>query len=310
MAPIVSLSDVEVFVRVVERRSFAQAAADLGLSRSQVSRQVAALEARLGVKLLHRTTRRVAPTPSGAGFYDECAPMVAGVRGALARVQDEASAPRGTLRVSFPHSFGVRYLVEPVVSFQALHPQLRVVVDYDDRKVDLLADTFDLAVRGGPAIEGPFVARRLWGMELHPVASPEWLRRHGPPTHPRDLSRLPCLIYTGTSQPHTWRFERDGETVEVRVDGPFACNAPQALTRAALAGAGVVLQPDFEIQEHVTSGALVRLLPEWRVPSGSFWAIRPDRRRVPARVTAFVEHLARAWSTPPWTLDLPGTRRE
>lgn len=300
MPSLLSLADVEVFVHVVERASFAHAAADLGISRSHVSRQVAALEARLGVKLLHRTTRRVGPTPTGAAFYEECAPLVAAARGAVTRVQEEATTPQGTLRVSLPHAFGVRYLVEPLVRFQALHPQVRLVVDYDDRKVDLLGDSFDLAVRGGATVEGPFVARRLWGMRLLPVASPAWVARHGTPAHPRELAGLPCLLYSGSSSPVIWRFEREGEAVEVRVDGPLSFNAPEALTTAALAGAGALLQPDFEVGEHLASGALVQLFPDWCGPNGSFWAVRPDRRRVPARVTAFVDFLAGCWTTPPW----------
>jgi DNA-binding transcriptional LysR family regulator len=296
------VSDVEVFVRVVETGSFARAAAQLGASRSFVSRMMAGLEARLGVRLLHRTTRRVAATVSGQAFYERAAPLVHGIAAAEASARAEVTTPQGTLRVSLPHAFGSRWLVGPLLAFQDAHPSVRLEVHFDDRKVDLLDGNYDVAVRGGASLDGPWVARALWRFSLVVVASPAYLARGGVPVHPRVLAAHPGLLYAGSAHPGTWTFGKDGERLNVAVEGRLTFDAPAALADAALRGAGVALLPDWVICDDVRSGRLVRLFPDWEGPGAAFWFVRPDRVAVPARVLAFQEHLSGLFSPAPWGL--------
>ncbi|MDP2311486.1 MAG: LysR family transcriptional regulator [Pseudomonadota bacterium] len=294
------LADVKVFVTVVETSSFSRAAAALGISRSHASRAVAGLEARLQVRLLHRTTRKVAVTATGQAFYDASAPLLDGIEAAEARVRAESRAAMGTLRVSVPSSFGIDHLVEPLVSFQALHPEVRLVTQFDERKVDLLAEGIDLAVRGGEIADGHLVARALWPFRILPAASPAYLARHGTPAHPSDLTRHACLTYGGSAEPRTWLFASGEDRVAVTVDGPVVCNSAAALVATSIGGAGVVFLPDWALYKAVRDGALVRILPDWLGPAYKFWLVRPDRRHVPERVRAFQEHLLSQFPSPPW----------
>ncbi len=294
------LSDVEVFARVVETASFSNAGRSLGISRSQVSRLIAGLEKRLGVRLLHRTTRKVAPTATGQAFYEASAPLLDGIAAAEARVREEARTPAGTLRVSLPLAFGVRWLNGVLLDFQARHPEVRVIAQFDDRKVDLLAEGLDLAVRGGHVIDGALVARALWPFRLLAAASPAYLARRGVPAEPADLVGHDCLLYGGSARPETWTLIRGDERVDVRVSGPLVYNSGIPLVDAAIAGAGVIVLPDWVMLDALRRGALVRVLPAWEGPGLRFWFVRPDRRHVPERVRAFKDHLLAAFPDPPW----------
>lgn len=294
------LSDVEVFVRVVETASFSRAAAALGMSRSQASRAVAALEERLGVRLLHRTTRKVATTSTGQAFYEASAPLVDGLAAAESRVRDEAGTAAGTLRLSVPLAFGTRYLNDVLLAYRARHPDVRLAVQFIERKVDLLAEGVDLAVRGGHALEGPYVARALWSFRLLAAASPAYLARHGTPAAPGDLARHAGLLYAASARPDAWTFVRGDERVEVTVPDALSYDVGVPLADAAIAGAGVVFLPDWLLMDALADGRLVRVLPGWESPPLRFWLVRPDRRHVPERVRAFQDHLLAAFPDPPW----------
>ena len=294
------LSDVEVFVRVVESASFSRAADLLGISRSYASRMVSGLEARLGVRLLHRTTRKVATTATGQWFYETSAPLIDGIASAEARAKEESRIPRGTLRLSVPSAFGLRHLLNPLLSFQAANPEVRLTVQFDERKVDLLGEGLDLAIRGGEVTSGQLVARALWPFRVLAVASPGYIAKRGLPAHPQDLAQHACLTYTGNNPPGTWTFSRGEERVSVDVDGPLSFNAAPALIAAAVAGSGVVWLPDWAVEDDLRAGRLRRVLSGWDGPSLKFWLVRPDRRHVPERVRAFQEHLLAAFPTPSW----------
>jgi DNA-binding transcriptional LysR family regulator len=295
-----TLSELRVFVRVVEAASFAKPGESLGLSRSQVSRIVAGLEQRLGVRLLHRTTRQVAVTATGQAFFDDAAPLISGLEAAEARVRGEARVASGTLRISLPHAFGVRYLTPLLISFQAAHPEVHIRAQFDDRKVDLLAEGFDLAIRGGHMLDGAFMARALWDFRLLPVASPAFLARHAPIVEPEALARLPCLLYSGADRPDVWTLVREDERSDVRVSGPFTFSNGVPLFEAALAGMGVAILPDWLVGEALAEGRLTRVLPAWTSPTLRFWLLRPDRQLPPERVRAFQDHLFQTFPEPPW----------
>lgn len=294
------LSDVEVFVRVVETSSFARAADILGISRSYASRMVSGLEERLGVRLLHRTTRRVVPTATGQAFYASCSTYIEGIAEAERRVREDAEEPQGLLRVSFPFAFGVRYLVQPVVEFQQRYPRVSVNVSYDDRKVDIVGEGFDLAVRGAANLEGPLIARSLWRFRLLLVASPRYLARRGVPLHPQELAQHDCVLYAGTSRPNTWFFANDEGELSVEVKGVLTMNNAHAQASAVIMGAGIAVLPDFEVVDALHAGTLARILPQWELPGGTFWVVRPDRQQIPARVRVFLDHLQHSIPDPPW----------
>ncbi len=295
------LSDVQVFVHVAEAGSFARAAEQLDISRSYASRMIAGLEARLGVRLLHRTTRKVATTATGQEFYEATAPLVRGIAAAEGRARDEADTPRGTLRVSLPAAFGLRYLVRPMIQFQRLHPDITLHIGYDERKVDLLGEGIDLAIRGASTLDGPLVARGLWGFRMHVVASPSFLARHPAVGHPRDLARLPAILYQPTATPSLWTMKRGADIVDIEVHGTMSVNATEAVTAAAVEGVGIALHPDWAVTDELADGRLVRVLPDWGGPEAKFSLVRPDRRHVPQRVRAFQDFLAGLFPTPPWS---------
>lgn len=298
------LSDVVVFVRVVDSGSYATAAKALGISRSHASRMVTALEARLGVRLLHRTTRRISTTQTGQTFYETCSPLLEALTAAEARAAAERDEVVGTLRISVPAHFGHTYLAAQIARFQQKYPSLETVVDYSDRKVDLVAEGFDLAIRGGTVENASLVAKRLWSFRMAAWASPLYLAAHAAPRVPGDLVTHRCLLYSGTAHPRQWRFRKGDEEVGVVVNGPMASSSSQALVLAAAEGLGVVFLPDFAVAAQVASGQLVRVLPEYAGNGGHFWAVRPHRTHLPARVRLFIEFLTNLWPDPSW-LHLP-----
>ena len=295
------LSDVEVFVQVVERASFSAAADALGISRSHASRMVANLEERLGLRLLFRTTRKVQTTSSGRLFYERCAPMIAGISAAEQEVRDEGHSPAGTLRISLPAAFGLRFLAAPMAEFARLHPQLRTIVHYDDRKVDVVGEGYDLSIRGGTVTEDDMVARKLWSFQTLLVAAPSYLSQLPAPQLPSELEAHPAVLDEGSSAPGIWTFQRGKERESVVMRSVFMANAASAVHAACIAGIGVAVQPEWMVNEDIAAGRLVHLLPDWELPHFAFWMLRPDRKGVPARVRAFQDFLLERLPTAPWS---------
>ena len=295
------LTDVEVFVRVVDTGSYAAAAAALDISRSHASRMVTALEARLGVRLLHRTTRRVSTTQTGQAFYEASAPLLEAISGAEARAAAERDDIVGTLRISVPVSLGRRYLAPPLAAFQSRYPGLNMMIEMTDRKVDLIAESFDVAIRGGSVDNASLVAKRLWPFRVGAWAAPAYIAERGTPKNPAELAKHRCLIYSGSTQPRQWRLRNGIEELAVNISGPLTANSADYLVSAGRAGLGIVFLPDFETNEAATGGELVRILPSWEGAASFFWAVRPHRTHLPARVRAFLDFIGELWSEPPWT---------
>ena len=295
-------TDVEVFVRVVECGSYATAAKALDISRSHASRLVTQLEARLGVRLLHRTTRKISTTHTGQTFYETSAPLLESLRSAEARAAAERDEVVGTLRVSLPVSFGRRYLAAEVAQFQRRFPGLDAQVDLTDRKVDLVGEGYDLAVRGGTIENASLVAKRLWPFRVLVVAAPDYLAAAPALAKPTDLVRHKCLVYSGMSNPKVWRFKQGKDEISVTVTGRVLSNSTDAILENALAGLGVAYLPDFEVRDYLASGRLRQVVKNHDGLAQHFWAVRPHRTHLPARVRAFLEFLADLWPVPPWTV--------
>ncbi|HYC37822.1 MAG TPA: LysR substrate-binding domain-containing protein [Usitatibacter sp.] len=297
-----NLTDIAVFVRVVERGSFTLAADDLELSRAVVSKYVSRLEGRLGARLLQRTTRRLSLTEAGAALFEAS-------RGALERI-DEAeaaiarlqSAPRGRLRVSAPMSFGILHFGPLIAEFSRLHPAVSLELVFDDRFVNLVEEGVDVAVRIGTLADSTLVARKLSSAQMVVCAAPSYLAQHGEPELPEDLAGHNCLLYSYLSTANIWRFTSpDGREIAVPVNGNLRANNGIVEAEAALAGMGILMTPSFYVARSIRGGKLTRILTGYRLPAIGIHAVYPQREHVPPKVRAFVDFLAERFAgTPPW----------
>lgn len=295
------LDELEAFVKVVDVESFSAAARELGISKSYVSKQISRLEDRLGARLLNRTTRQLTLTDVGAVFYERCVAILDELEEAERAVNDLQTSPRGTLRMSVPMSFGTRFLAPVIAEFMAMYPDLDVELSFSDRLVSIVDEGFDLAVRIGQLDDSSLFARRLAPVESFLCASPAYLERRGRPERPGELQEHACLRYTYLSTGAMWRLVgADGEEVAVKVAGPLLTNNGNAIVEAARHGVGVAMLPDFFVFEHLRSGELERLLPEWSCGYSGIWALYPHNRHLSAKVRLLVDFLAERFDEPAW----------
>ncbi len=294
------LKEMAVFARVVECESFSGAARLLGLSKSAVSKQVGRLESRLGVRLLNRTTRRLSLTEAGSAFFEACQRVVAEAEAAERTVRHLAAAPRGTLRVNAPMSFGASHVAPLLPDFMARYPELAVDMVLNDRLVDLVEEGFDVGVRIGRLMDSSLIARRLGPNRMLLAAAPAYLAARGRPRRPHDLLEHECLIYSYRQGPSDWRFRGPEGEVRVPVSGRLRINNGDALHTAALAGLGITLQPSFICGADIRAGRMERLLPDWQAASeSSIYAIYPASRNLLPKVRVFVDFLAARLGDPP-----------
>ena len=291
------LSDADVFSRVVRAGGFSAAARELGVTQSALSRRVAALEARLAVRLLARSARGVAPTDAGR-LYHEAAERALGELDAAERsVAATAEEPQGTLRVHLPPAFGRARVVPVLGRFAALHPRLRVHVTLADRVVDLAAERGDVAVRIGRLREKGLVARRIGETRAVPCASPDYVARRGAPRTPAALARHDALLLAIYAPREAWVLEPvsgAGRGVRVPLRPRLVSNDVETLVALACAGLGVAALPDFLADDLVRRGALVRLLPRHRLPATPIHVVFPERRHRSRAARAFADFLADA----------------
>ncbi|MBN8478142.1 MAG: LysR family transcriptional regulator [Burkholderiales bacterium] len=283
---------MRAFVVVVEQGSFARAADRLDQSVSSVSRQIADLEAHLDARLLNRTTRRLSLTEAGRDFHERSVQLLADLDEAEQAAGGVGAAPRGTLKLTAPITYGVRVLAPRLASFTARYPDVRLDIELSDRAVDLVDEGFDLAVRIG-AIRNPnLVARRVGETRLVCCASPAYLAAHGTPATPADLARHACLTYEYAPVRSQWRFvDANGAEQIAKVAGPMHGNNGEMLAALAAQGAGVTLEPDFIVEPLIASGRLVPILVGYEVPPIPIHAAYPSRRHLSAKVRAFIDHL-------------------
>lgn len=294
------LDSIATFVRVAELASFTLAAQALGISRTVASDRVMALEARLGVKLLHRTTRRVSLTEAGVAYLDRARQALAVLEEAEAEAAHLTARPRGVLRVNAPVTFGFRHVAPAVASYLAANPDLGVELTLTDRMVNLLEEQVDVVVRVGRLVDSSLVARRLAPCRIVVCAAPSYIAARGMPLHPAELARHDCLSYAYAAEGDLWRFERDGQQEAVRVSGRVWSNNGDALYHAALEGLGILLNPTFIIGEALRDGRLVPVLPGWAAPALSVNAVYPPNRFLPAKTRGFIDHLAARFGPAPY----------
>lgn len=300
------LDSMRLFVRVAELGSFSAVAQQMNVARSVVTRQVAALEAHLGTKLLARSTRRLSLTSAGAGYLEKCREILGLVDAAEAGLSEDSQAPRGHLRITLPFSFGIRQLMPMFGDFMAANPEISIELEFSDRRANLIEGGFDLAIRITDRLEPGDVARKLGGSRSVVVAAPGYLERHGRPKHPRDLIRHECFGYMLAPRA-SWPFLVDGKTAWFPVAGRLEANSGDALLAAAMGGLGITSLPTFIVEAAVRARQLEILLPAFRTPELGIYAVFPSNRYVPHRVRVLVEHLAqRIGHKPPWDEILPG----
>ncbi|MGW5959814.1 LysR family transcriptional regulator [Methylorubrum thiocyanatum] len=290
-----------VFAVVADALSFARAAEELGLSKATVSKAVARLETRLGARLFHRTSRRLALTEAGRLAREDAAGLLAAGEAAEARALDANGVPRGRVRLAAPMSFGVAHLAPVLPEFLAAHREVSVDLHLSDALVDLVGGGFDLGLRIAALPDSSLRVRRLCGVRRSLVATPAYLERYGAPQHPEDLKSRACLGYAYLPTPDRWPFTNAaGETVAIIPEGPLRANNADALAPALRAGVGLAVQPDFTIWEDLKSGRLERVMPDWQPPPIALNLVMPPGLPRPARVSALIAFLERAFSTAPW----------
>ena len=283
------LTSMAVFVRVAEKGSFAAAADGLAMSTTMVANHVRTLEAQLGARLLDRTTRRHALTEIGAAYLERCRDVLASVHAADHVAEALRAVPQGTLRVTAPVTWGTHRLVQVVGEYMTRYPGVTVELSLNDRVVDLADEGFDCAIRSGELADERLIARPLQRARMLVAASPAYLARRGTPATPGELEAHALLGFATWGPGHVLRFARGDATESVPVRAALTVNNGQALLAAALAGIGVVVQADALLDAPVASGALVRLLPDWTLPSRALHVVRLPEARPSAKLRTFVD---------------------
>lgn len=301
-----ALPDLEawaIFAKVAETGSFGAAAAELGLSAATVSKALKRLEARLGERLIHRTSRRFALTETGRVLAVRAAQILAEGEAAEAEAQAKSATPHGRVRLAAPMSFGLLHVAPALPDFLAQYPEVSIDLQLDDRIVDLVAGAVDVAVRIADLPDSSLIARRLCPVRRWVVGSPAYFRRHGIPRRPRDLKDHACLWYSYLTAGETWRFTNGkGEEEAVSVRGPLSSTNAEALAFALDAGIGIALQPDFLCWEAIQAGRLIPVLEGWSGPPLTINLVTPAGGPRPTRVSVLLDFLTRRFSTDavPW----------
>ncbi len=303
------LDGMRLFVRVAELGSFAAAAQQMNVARSVVTRQIAALEAHLGTKLLARSTRRLSLTSAGTSYLEKCREILSLVEAAEAGLHEDRQTPRGHLRITLPFSFGIRRLMPLFCDFMTENPDISIELEFNDRRVNLIEGGFDLAIRIANRLEPGDVARKIGSSKGLIAAAPDYLARHGRPRHPKDLAAHECFGYLLAPR-SSWSFVVDGETQWFPVNGRLKANSGDALLEAAIRGLGIARAPTFVAEQAVREGRLEVLLPGFPTPEFGIYAVFPGNRYVPHRVRALVEYVAtRIGPHPPWDAILAPSRK-
>ena len=294
--PHIDPNDLLIFASVAELGSFSRAAERLGLPKSTVSRRLAALEQRLGERLLTRTTRRQSLTEFGLQLLEHARQVASEVEAVAALSERRQATPSGRLRVSMPSDFASLLLADTLAAFVALYPAIRLDLDLSPRRVDLLGEGFDVALRMGQLPDdASLAARRLAVFSFGLYAAPNYLAEHGDPQHPDDLVRYEAVhLLMANGEAATWTLSQGDERWQGSPPGRVSANAPELLIKLACAGAGIAAVPDHFAAAEVRRGALRRVLPGWCLPSHTAWAVFPERKLMPVKTRVFIDMLQTA----------------
>ena len=286
------LQAMKVFCRVYEAESFRLASESLGISRPMVTRYINAIEEELGTKLLQRNTRNISITHAGRKYYQHCVSILDAIEEAEGEIGELTKKPKGLLKVSVPMDFGLSHLVPLLSRFSQLYPQIELDIDFSDKRVDMTESGVDIAIRGGDLGGDQFVARPLCYSKGFVCASPEYVAEHGGLNQIEELEKHSCLLYRNALVPNRWSVtDEDGTLRSITISGAFSANNGSALTRFALAGMGVIYQPDFLVSKYIESGELVNLLPKCKGYELCFYAIYPQRKLMSRKTRLLLDFL-------------------
>lgn len=289
---------MQTFNAVVDAGSFVKAADALEMSKAAVSRHVVEMEARLGVRLLHRTTRRLSLTDEGQVFYARSKELLAELDETEAEVSSRSEAATGLLRINAPFTFGILHLAPLWGEFKKLHPKVSLDITLSDRVIDLLEEGYDLAIRIAKLENSTLISKRLATTRVVLCASPQYLQQHGVPQHPGELAQHAVIAYSYWSSRDEWPFMGPQGPVSVKTNPCISTNNGDTCRAAALAHQGVILQPSFLVGQDLAAGTLVELMPQYRSIELGIYAVYPTRKHVPAKVRALIDFLAAHFSAP------------
>ena len=304
-------AELSSFVAIAEALSFSRAGERLRRDATVLSRRLRALEARLGVRLIERTTRSVALTEAGRAYLERAREILRSIDEADREATMHATGePRGHLRLALPDSFGRIWLAPMLTEFLAAHPRITVEAEFSNRFVDLVGERFDLAVRLGELNDSRLVARRVCARRRLLCAAPDYLARHGAPRRPEDLARHACLVFTGLSNRDRWDMaDSKGSVRRVAVSGQLVSDDAEVLVDAAVAGLGIMLATDWLVGPRLQAGSLVHVLPRWEVvDEGAIYIVTPSGAGSASKTRAFSDWIAARLGDPPWASGPTRTR--
>jgi DNA-binding transcriptional LysR family regulator len=302
------LDSMAVFAKVVESGSLSAAARGLGVSLASVSRQLAALEDKLGARLLSRTTRRLSLTEGGRAYYNRCKRILGDVEEAEAEVSQFQASPSGRIVVSASGLFGRIFLAPVLSGFLERHPRISIELPLTDRFVNLVEEGVDVAVRVGGLADSSLVARRIGGFRRVVCASPRYLKRHGAPKQPADVTAHDCLVFSMLAEADRWRFSVDGRDIAVPVTGRLLSNNQEVLLQAALDSCGIMLAPSWLVRDHVAKGRLRLILEDFEPEPTPIHILYPHARLLSAKVRALIDYLAGQWRDEDFGFGRPNRR--
>ncbi|MEH6547315.1 MAG: LysR family transcriptional regulator [Sneathiella sp.] len=296
------ISRISIFLTVVKHQSFAGAARSMGMTGPALSKQVQALEDQLGVRLLHRTTRQISLTEEGEIFHNRARIALDDLDEVERQIQDLKSSPTGHLKVNVPTTFGKQYLTKPIAAFVKAYPEVQMEIDFDDRKVDVIGEGYDVVVRIGTLEDSSLIARQLAPCPIILCASPAFLSHHGIPEIPNELLKLPAVLFSKHGNINEWRhIDENGVKGSTELNKVFATDSAEMMLEACLEGIGVAVLPIFSVATYLDSNQLVRVLPQYHTdPELIIHAIFPQNRHLSAKVRLFVDWLSNSCKALPW----------
>ena len=286
------LNAISVFCKVIETQSFTQAANQQNISVAMASKLVSQLEEHLKTRLLQRTTRKIVPTEAGMLYYQRCQAILLDLSEADSSISNMATSLQGNLLISVPRDFGLLYISPNLPKFIELHPNLHVEIEFEDKRVDLVAEGYDLALRIGYMQDSSLVARKISSSPMHFVASPSYLESRGTPLTPDDLEYHQGLLYKSSLNQVHWQSTKANQIQRYKIQSKVVSNNGMALLEMTKAGLGISNLPGFFVKDALASGELVEILSEYRQKPLDIYVVYPNRRHLPAKVRAFIEFLA------------------
>ena len=286
------LNAISVFCKVIETQSFTQAANQQNISVAMASKLVSQLEEHLKTRLLQRTTRKIVPTEAGMLYYQRCQAILLDLSEADSSISNMTTSLQGNLLISVPRDFGLLYISPNLPKFIELHPNLHVEIEFEDKRVDLVAEGYDLALRIGYMQDSSLVARKISSSPMHFVASPSYLESRGTPLTPDDLEYHQGLLYKSSLNQVHWQSTKANQIQRYKIQSKVVSNNGMALLEMTKAGLGISNSPSFFVKDALASGELVEILSEYKQKPLDIYVVYPNRRHLPAKVRAFIEFLA------------------